>query len=223
MKPISFFCAVPLLSLAIGLASIERGHAQNPLYGIATPGSVSAFTVTNIPAGTIFPGSNPTLILTAGATYQLAIGTTPGFHPVAVTTNSSAFPPSSAAFSGAAPQSVSSGSITVTLPATNYPALLFYRCNVHGFTGLINILPPPPANEILSVTVTNIVVLTSAGVSNTWVFVPEYSSNLTSGVWAAVPAFSNTFANGTNITMFDRLEPICGDNVFLRVRQAPPP
>jgi hypothetical protein len=41
-------------------------------------------------------------------------------------------------------------------------------------------------------------------------------------VWASVPGFTNTFANGTNVTTFDRLDPICGPNVFLRVSQQPP-
>jgi len=210
-----------ILSLALGLAAPAISRAQNPIYGIATVGGASSFTVTNVPANTIYPTTNPDLILTAGATYRLFIGTS-GSHPVAITTNNTAVPPTGAAYASAGPQSISSGTILVTIPATNYPPTLFYRCNFHGFTGRISILPPPPANQILSVSVTNVVVLVSTGVTNTWLFVPEYSSNLVSGAWTPVPSFTNSFANGTNTTKFSRLDPICGPNVFLRVRQSPP-
>jgi hypothetical protein len=220
MKPSFFFQTTQLLILMLGLAVAGRCLAQNPIYGIASPGF--SFQVTNVPANTVFPASNPTLILTAGATYRLAIGTTPGFHPVAITTNNTALPPATAAYSSAAPQSISSGTITVTIPTNNFPTTLFYRCNVHGFTGLINILPPPPANQIVSLAVTNIVRLVSTGTTNTWVFVPEFSSNLVGGAWAPVPGYTNFFANNTNLTTFNRLEPICGPNVFLRIRQSPP-
>ena len=63
------------------------------------------------------------------------------------------------------------------------------------------------------------VVMTSTGTETTWLLVPEFSSNLVSGAWASVPTYTNTFANGTNTTIFPRLDPICGPNVFLRLRQ----
>jgi hypothetical protein len=65
------------------------------------------------------------------------------------------------------------------------------------------------------------IVMTSTGTNTTWLLVPEYSSNLVSGLWAPVPSFTNHFANGTNTTVFDRLDPICGPTVFLRIRQQP--
>ena len=37
-----------------------------------------------------------------------------------------------------------------------------------------------------------------------------------------LPGFTNVFANNTNTTRFNRLDPICGRNIFLRVRQSPP-
>ena len=40
-------------------------------------------------------------------------------------------------------------------------------------------------------------------------------------VWSPVPSYTNTFANGTNTTVFERLDPICGPNVFLRISQQP--
>jgi hypothetical protein len=52
--------------------------------------------------------------------------------------------------------------------------------------------------------------------------VPQFSSNITSGVWQAVPTYTNFFNNGTNTTTFDRLDAICGSRVFLRISQQPP-
>ena len=222
MKPAFFSRTAKLLTLILGVAMAGSCLAQNPIYGVAAPGNqFTAFTVTNIPANTVFPNGNPTLILTAGATYRFVIGTA-AFHPVVVATNNTAFPPVSSAYSGATPQIISSGTITVTIPATNFPTTIYFHCNIHGFTGLINILPPPPPNQIVSLSVTTNVMLVSTGTTNTWVFVPEYNSNLVSGAWAAVPGYANSFANGTNLTTFSRLEPICGPNVFLRIRQSPP-
>ena len=64
--------------------------------------------------------------------------------------------------------------------------------------------------------------MTSTGTNTTWLLVPQFSSNLVSGAWATVPGYTNTFANGTNTTIFPRLDPICGPDVFLRVSQEPP-
>ena len=48
---------------------------------------------------------------------------------------------------------------------------------------------------------------------------PDPSLNLACVVWSPVPSYTNTFANGTNTTVFERLDPICGPNVFLRISQ----
>jgi hypothetical protein len=61
--------------------------------------------------------------------------------------------------------------------------------------------------------------MTSTGTNTTWTLIPEFSSNLVGGTWGPVPSYTNTFANGTNTTTFNRLDPICGPNVYLRVRQ----
>jgi hypothetical protein len=209
------------------MLAAKSGHAQiqasnNILYGISAPGFF--FNVTNVPANTVYSGSNPTLNLTAGATYRLIIGTA-SIHPVVIATNSSGSgvnPPLNFAYSGASPQAVSFSTITVTIPASNYPPVLYYQCNIHDFFGQINILPPPDSNKIVSLTVTTNIVLVSTGTTNTWVFVPEFNSNLLSQTWATVPGYTNTFANGTNTTRFARLDPICGPNVYLRLRQSPP-
>jgi hypothetical protein len=73
---------------------------------------------------------------------------------------------------------------------------------------------------VLSLSVTTNVVVTSLGTN--WTVVPEYNSNLSSSGWASVPGYTNTYSNGTNTTSFDRLEAICGNNVFLRIRQEQP-
>src|SRR3954463_7949726 len=180
---------------------------------ITSPGS--AYSVDGSPA------TNPSFPLFAGTTNTLTINTTPGAfgHPVVITTNNLSV---GARFTNAAPQNISSGTITLKVPA-NFVGPLYYMCTVHGFWGQIDIVAPqgpiPPPNQIVSIKVTANVVITSTGTNTTWTLVPEYSSNLVSGLWAPVPNFSNTFANGTNTTTFDRLDPICGPNVFLRLNQ----
>ena len=77
----------------------------------------------------------------------------------------------------------------------------------------------PPPNRILAVRVGTNVVMTSVGAGTTWLLIPEFTSNLVNGAWAPVPGFTNSFIDGTNTTVFNRLDPICGPNVFLRLRQ----
>jgi hypothetical protein len=215
-----------MFTAALIMSAAPLSHADNFIYGISTPGAQFAWTVDNIPAGTTYPNLNPTLILTAGATYRFAVNTTAFFHPVAIVTNTGGFPPVTMAYTGASPQAVFDQPITITIPETNYITPLYYICNVHGaaLLGEIDIVPPPPPNTILStaLTTTNTVVMVSSGVDNTWVIVPEFSSNLLSKVWTPVDDYSNTYANGTNVTTFTRLDAICGPNVFLRLRQSPP-
>ena len=79
-------------------------------------------------------------------------------------------------------------------------------------------LPPEPLVRILSMDLSSSnVVLKSTG---NWLAVPEFSSNLVVSNWAVVPDFTNSFLDGTNVTIFSRLDPIYGSNVFLRVRNA---
>jgi len=222
MKLTSFSQTAGAVAIALAIATAGIGRAQNAIYGYSTPGGQFAFDVTNIPVNTVYPTTEPTLNLTAGATYRFIIGTTAFEHPVVVATNNTASPPVGSAYSDASPQVITSGAITVTLPATNYPTTLYYRCNNHLFGGVINVLPPPPPNEIVSVSVTTNVMLVSTGTTNTWVLVPEFNSNLVNGVWATVPGYTNVFADGTNTTTFGRLDAIAGPDVFLRIRQSPP-
>jgi hypothetical protein len=179
---------------------------------ITTPGGSFAYSV---------DGSapvNPTIQLVAGVTNILIIDTSP-IHPVVISSTPDPFD----WFAGADSQNIFSGQIGVTTPTTGFPMKLYYVCYIHGFYGEIDIAAPaspiPPANTILQVQVGDHVVMTSTGTNTTWLLVPEFSSNLVSGAWADVPSYTNTFANGTNTTTFPRLDPICGPNVFLRLRQ----
>jgi len=225
MKSTSFLSKTAAVAALLGLMAAGSVRASNLIYGISTPGSQFFFQVTNIPNNFVYPpapSGGPELILTAGATYRFFIQTSPFFHPVVISTNNAVFPPINGAYNGASPQNVDSVPITITIPATNFPSLLYYVCGVHNFSGRINILPAPPANQILSTKVTTNIVLVSTGTTNTWVLTPEFSSNLLSGAWSAVPNFTNSFASLTNTTTFGRLDAICGSNVFLRLRQSPP-
>jgi len=208
---------IPLLQrLALGLALTwttgETANAQTT-NTITSPG-FNQYSVNGV-------AGNPTINLIAGTTNSLVINTA-SLHPVVIQTAQNNLPANQ--YSGATPQSVNSGTIRVTIPLTGHPSVLYYLCNVHQFFGQINIIDPPqppPRNTILSLSVGPAnVVIKSTGTNTTWLFVPEFSSNLTT--WAPVPSFSNSFASGTNTTTFNRLDPICGPNVYLRVNQKRP-
>ena len=181
---------------------------------ITTPFDVYAYSVDGGPA------ENPTIELYAGVTNVFDVQTYPD-HPVVITTS----PDPNDWYSGASPQDVNDQLMFLLTPATGYPTTLYYVCPLHYFYGEIHLnapLPPAPlGNVILSIQVGTNVVMTSTGTNTTWQLVPEYSSNLVHGSWASVPAYTNSYANGTNTTVFSRLDPICGPNVFLRIRQQP--
>lgn len=212
------------LSFAISAGVI---HAATD-YVVTSPNYIYALNgaaPTNTPG--FYTNNCPPLTLTAGNTYTFTMQASL-IHPMVIGTNASTGLPAPIAFSysNASPQDIFSGTITLTLPATNFPSKLYYQCNNHGFYGVITVVAPssgaPPPNSILGVSVTTNIVLISTGTSTTYKLVPQFSSNLVSGVWGPVPNFTNTFANGTNFTEFDRLDPICGPNVFLRISQQPP-
>jgi len=195
------------------LAGTQWCRADFHTNTITTPGGVFAFSVDGSPA------TNPVINLVAGVTNILIINTA-SFHPVVITSsiNVNDF------YSGASPEVVNAQPITVTTPTTGFPTTLFYMCHIHGFHGQINLTGavvtnfPPAPNTILEVRVgTNIVMISTATNTTSFIF-PEFSSNALGGTWTTVPNFTNSFVNGTNITVFDRLDPICGPNVFLRLR-----
>lgn len=213
-----------LLGLSLGLFATARASTN---FVITSPNliyAVNGTTTTNAPG--FFVNNCPPLTLFAGSTYTFTMQAS-SLHPMVVATNASTGAPAplSLAYDNATPQDISTGLITLTIPPTNFPAKLYYQCNIHGFYGVITVLAPavaPPPNTILGVSVTTNIVLISTGTSTTYKLVPQFSSNLVSGAWAPVPGFTNTFANGTNVTVFERLDPICGPNVFLRISQEPP-
>lgn len=165
----------------------------------------------------------PPLVLTAGTTNQFVVSVQ-SFHPFNIVTNAPG--PSAVNYSGASPQAVTSSTMTVIIPATNYPTTLYYECSKHFFYGVINIVPPsptsPPPNTIISIVVTPTgITVTSSGTNTSYTMVPQFNSNLVTGLWQDVPSYSNNFANGTNFTTFNRLDSLCGSNVFLRLTQRP--
>jgi plastocyanin len=215
------------LAFLLVLEVSQNANAQQTEFAIETPGGQYGYTVdgTNLYDTAPFPGNGPTLNLPAGTTYTFYIDTAPN-HPV-VFVGDVDYPYDDSLYPGASPQDVNHDTVTLTIPATNYPSTLYYLCSIHGFYGMINVLPPPvvapPANTIVSIALSpTSVTLKSTGTTTSYNLVPEYRSNLFTGTWSPVPVFTNVFSNGTNTTSFGRLEPLCGSNVFLRISQRPP-
>jgi hypothetical protein len=216
-----------LLTLAVW--SVGSGICQAQLtispanFDVTTPDGNYAFAVNGLTSGqtptNAYVDDSLNFTLNAGATYVFSMDTA-FIHPVVIATNADPF----SDYVGASEEAVTSGVVTVTIPATNYPPTLYYICNIHFFYGVITIAPPlaPPPLSILNTTVTTSIVLTFSGGTNTIGLVPQFSSNLVSGAWQPVPGYTNTFSgNGTNTTSFERLDAICGPDVFLRISQAP--
>jgi hypothetical protein len=228
MKTTLFHQRAGILVVALCLCIAGIGRAQvivsPPNYTVTTPNEQFEFVVNGTSSGqTPVDGNVDDSLnfgLNAGATYIFNMNTTAGFHPVDICTS----PNTSTPYSGASAQAVSTGTVTLTIPATNYPTTLYYICNIHAFYGKITVNPPqpPPTATILGTAVTTNIVLTFSGGTNTIQLVPQFSSNLVNGVWLPVPSYTNTFSGtGTNTTSFDRLDAICGPDVFLRISQAP--
>ncbi len=231
MPTTSHICGAGFVIFGFGLTLAVTSSAQ-PNFTVTAASTDLIYQINGAPAtnaGGFFVNNCPPLTLVAGNTYTFTMQAS-SIHPMVVGTNfstSSLNPPANFAYPNASPQDVFSGVITLNIPSTGFPTNLYYQCNLHGFYGVITVLPPnsppPPPNQILSISVGSNVVVISTGTTTLYTLVPQFSSNLTDGVWASVPSYTNTFDNGTNTTIFDRLEPICGDNVFLRISQQPPP
>jgi hypothetical protein len=149
---------------------------------------------------------NPTLTLVRGQTYTFAVNSDLD-HPFLINSP------------GVQNNNISQGTITYTVPtvASNYN----YFCSIHGFGAQILTVapspPPTPTIRILSLAVSNNVVLRSTG-TNGWSVNPEFSTNLTSTNWFALTVLTNNFLNGTNETICGRPP---GSNVFFRIRSQP--
>lgn len=160
---------------------------------------------------------NPTLTLEREVTYVFEVNGS--IHPFYIKTNRNVS--SSDQFTtGVTNNGATIGTVIFHVPASA-PNLLFYQCGNHAsMGGNLNIIDPPvpPIVKIVFLSLSqSTVVLQSTGTAE-WSPVPEYSSNLNSSVWSQVPDYANTFLNGTNTTTFDRLDAVCGQNVFLRIR-----
>jgi len=149
---------------------------------------------------------NPTLTLVRGQTYTFAV-------------NSSSIHPFEILSPGVQNNNIAQGTITYTVPtvASNYS----YICSIHFFGGQILTVappaPPPPTIHILSLAVSNNLVLRSTG-TNGWGVTPEFSTNLITTNWFALSVLSNSFLNGINETICGRPP---GTNVFFRIRSQP--
>jgi hypothetical protein len=219
---ISSLAAVMLL----GLGGAARAQTN---FGVTTPSSSFQFFIDGVNNTGTSQGeavnNSPPLTLTAGQTYTFTISTA-SFHPMEIVTSTPVLAGTAPHYTNATPVTTSSGTMTLVIPATNFPTTLYYECSQHFFYGVITVVAPvvnaPPANHIISIVVSpNSVTLTSDGTNTTYTLVPQFNSNLVDGIWQDVPVFTNVFASGTNTTSFDRLDSICGSNVFLRITQRP--
>jgi len=202
-------CILPVVITLGFLVVAKPTFAQTPLTNSVTASGITAYIIGG--------QSNPTLTLLRGVTYVFQVNAT--FHPFYVKTNSTTTD-SDQWTEGVTGQGVEVGNLTFAVPV-NAPDQLFYHCGSHpAMGGALNIVSPPtpPTVRIVYISVSdNMVTLVSTGATN-WSAIPEYRSNLTTSAWATVPNYTNALANGTNTTTFDRLDAICGPNVFLRVR-----
>ena len=186
----------------------RTGAAVIGLFLLAQTVLAADFTVTSPGFFYAINGNqpNPTLTLVRGQTYTFAV-------------NSSSVHPFEIISPGVQNNNISQGIITYTVPtvASNYS----YICSIHFFGAQILTVappaPPPPTIHILSLTVSNNVVLRSTG-TNGWGVTPEFSTNLITTNWFALSVLSNSFLNGINETICGRPP---GTNVFFRIRSQP--
>jgi hypothetical protein len=183
------FCAA-----LFALTSITATAAD---FTVRTPNNQFAFAIN----GT----NSATLTLVRGQTYTFDVSTTTDFHPFRINS------------AGATPNSITSGTITYTVPtaAANYT----YNCGVHGTSmqGTILTVPPPtpPVPNIVSSSFGNQIILRTSPATNTFIVVPEYRTNLNHTNWVQLTVLSNRFVNGTNETFCGRPP---ATNLFIRVK-----
>jgi hypothetical protein len=197
-------CGLAALVLALGtLSSVAQ-----------TTNAVSAvgFSAFNI-NGT----NNATLTLMRGVTYVFNINASG--HPLWIKSVSSTGT-GNAYNTGVTGNGIQVGTLTFAVP-TNAPNTLHYNCQYQSaMKGTLNIItsPSPPTVRIVLINVGKAVIAASTGAAG-WSPVPEYCCELPPTNWTVVTTFTNVIANGTNTTSFDRLDPACGSNVFIRIRE----
>jgi hypothetical protein len=184
----------PMGAIVIGLLLSSRALAAD--FTVTSPGFFYSING-NQP--------NPTLTLIRGRTYAFAVNAS-SIHPFLINSP------------GVQNNNIAQGTITYTVPmaVSNYN----YFCSIHGFGAqIITVAPPspPPTIRILSLSLSNNLVLRSTG-TNGWSVNPEFSTNLSATNWFALTVLSNNFLNGINETFCGRPP---GSNVFLRIRSQP--
>jgi len=188
------YCLHPWSTASLLLALLLSGTALAADFSVTTPGFYYSINGS---------GPNPVLTLVRGQTYTFNVNAA-AFHPFFINSG------------GVVNNNISQGTITYTVPtvASNYN----YYCSIHLFGAQIITVPPPqPTIQILSLSVSDNLVLTSTG-TNGWNVIPEYSTDLTTTNWYSLTVLSNSYVNGTN-------ETFCGrppdSNVFIRIRSQP--
>jgi hypothetical protein len=192
----------------------STAHAQTaPLTNSVAPLGISAYLFNGL------TNRNPTLTLQRGVTYVFNVNASG--HPFDIKTNSTTGA-TDRYNEGVTGQGAQISALTFSVPM-DAPTQLLYHCEIHpamvGFLNIVNAsTASPPIVQILSLDLspTGVTILSTG--TNNWSAIPEFSPDVSVSNWTAVPTFTNVFANGTNTTTFNRLEPICGPNVFLRIR-----
>jgi len=199
------------------MAGVIVWAAWSSAFGQTAP-LTNTVTASSFTAYTVDAQSNPSLTLERGVTYVFQVNA--AFHPFYIKTVFTNGLDVDEYTNGVTGNGVTDGSLTFAVPL-DAPDLLYYHCGNHfPMGGTLNIInpPAPPAVKVVFVSISDTAVtMQSIGASN-WTAIPEFNSNLTLNAWATVPNYTNSFANGTNTTTFNRLDPICGPNVFLRIR-----
>jgi hypothetical protein len=202
--------SVLVLAALVFLSTVARTSAQ-----ITNQVAVSGFSYTFSSTA----GNNPTIGLFRGVTYVFSLNAIG--HPFYIKSNISSGTGGQYT-DGVVNNGATSGFLTFAVPQTA-PSTLYYNCSAHsdiGMFGTFNISdsPTPPTGEIVLISITETGVTMQSLGTNGWRAIPEFSSNLVTGTWAPVATYTNVLANNTNTTTFNRLDPICGPNVFLRIR-----
>jgi hypothetical protein len=209
----------PAFIVALALASLAFQTSAQTTNNVSANGAASYNINTQ---------ANPTLTLTRGVTYVFVLSGL-NIHPFWIKTNIST---GSGGLwtNGVINNGSTSANITFAVPTTPLPPALtntlFYNCGNHPLMhGLLSIVDPvgPTDVRIVYISVSNNVVIQSTG-ANTGSLTPLVNCDLTTTNWTAIPSFTNTFANGTNTTIFPRPDVICGPGnpAFFRIQQNSP-
>jgi uncharacterized protein YwbE len=205
-----------LMLIALFCTGNRQAEALNVTNNVS-PSGTSAFIING--------QNNPTLTLTRGVTYVFVLSGL-SIHPFHIKTNLTTGTGGNWT-NGVVNNGSTSANVSFTVPTTPLPPglmnTLFYHCGNHAtMGGLLPIVDPvgPTSVKIVYISVSNNIVIKTTG-TNTWSFTPLCNCDPKTTNWVALPSYTNTFANGTNTTIFPRPDPICGTNkpAFFRIRQ----